>query len=291
MDKIIEKLPGGIKMSGLDSEINELKEKIQAGTQTDQKRAHLLEAIHSLRHRLARIESGPGAAADEKIVAARLTGVLNELTKKITRERDIRGEASPAQNNAVQNAAIAETKTQQKHFNGGEQKNADDRQSAPWNIGSLKANFDRDAQRAMASKTPEQPRFRENLDAIIDRARVVVTDSRNAAFSLKLHPRELGSVNIHLGLDQGVLQGRFLVETAEAKTLLMQILEQIRQELAQSGITVGEFQVDVSGQGKESRDGLFGDGEASPLIQAKEISAQFEINTEAAHNGSINMIV
>ena len=144
--------------------------------------------------------------------------------------------------------------------------------------------------------TPAQPKsglFRENLDAIIQNAKVFVQDSRNGSFSLRLHPRELGSVNINLGLHDGVVHGKFLVGTHEARDLLLSNLEIIKQQLQDAGISVGEFQVNVNDQ----REKLLSDGNRDgityilPAEHAVEIESEYISNAKSFHDGHINLVI
>jgi flagellar hook-length control protein FliK len=70
---------------------------------------------------------------------------------------------------------------------------------------------------------------------------------------MRLYPETLGRVNVHLGLEQGTITGRFLVETAEARQVLVEHLADIRDRLSESGISVGEFQVNVRGEERHAR--------------------------------------
>ena len=135
--------------------------------------------------------------------------------------------------------------------------------------------------------------FRENLENIIQNAKVVVRDSRNGSFSVRLHPEELGTVNISLSLHDGVVRGKFLVETQDAKDLLAGNLENIKQQLSEAGIAVGEFQVDVNDQrGRMLYDR--GDDRAAyiaPAEQQVEIESEYMANAAAYHDGRINLVI
>jgi len=134
--------------------------------------------------------------------------------------------------------------------------------------------------------------FRESLESIIQNARVVVKDSQNASFSVRLHPRELGSVNINLGLLDGVVHGRFLVETQEAKDMLQSNLEHIMDEMRQAGISVGEFQVNVSGQRERLLDNAH-DGLNAFLTPAQtgETENEYAAQSHSYHDGYINVLI
>lgn len=95
--------------------------------------------------------------------------------------------------------------------------------------------------------------FEEQLQSLVRNARVVVQDAKNGSFQMRLYPETLGRVNVHLGLEQGTITGRFLVETAEARQVLIEHLADIRDRLAESGISVGDFQVNVRGDERHAR--------------------------------------
>ena len=152
---------------------------------------------------------------------------------------------------------------------------------------------DLQARRADAAAPQKQGSFMENLNHIIENAKVVVRDSRNGSFSVRLHPRELGSLNMSLGLENGIVHGRFLVETPEAKDLLMGSMDQIRQQLADAGIAVGEFQVDVNDRRGRM---LHNDGDESdirivPAERHEEIAVEYESNSKSFHDGHINLVI
>lgn len=144
-----------------------------------------------------------------------------------------------------------------------------------------------------AAAAPKNSLFRENLESIIQNARVVVKDSRNGSFSVRLHPEELGSVNISLSLHEGVVRGKFLVETQDAKDLLAGNLDLIKQRLQDAGIMVGEFQVDVNdrrGRHLQDRDD---DRTAfiAPAGKTPEIENSFASNAQGYHDGHINLVI
>ena len=135
--------------------------------------------------------------------------------------------------------------------------------------------------------------FQEQLQSLLDNAKVYVKDGKNGSFHVNLYPKSLGSVSMNLGLEHGILNGRFLVENAEVKETLLQNFDNIKQQLEESGITVGEFHVNVRGErGKHSEElqkevvnykSLFSENE--------EIIAVYETNTTSYHKGSINMVI
>ncbi len=151
-----------------------------------------------------------------------------------------------------------------------------------------------------AAKLPDMPvarhtagLFRESLERIIERAQVTVRNGRNASFSVRLNPPELGNLNIHLGLHDGVVHGKFLVTTQEARDLLMADIEQIKQQLGEAGISIGEFQVNVNDQRGRTLHERDGESVYLPARgeQAAAVEDEYRANAAPAHDGHINVII
>ncbi len=144
-----------------------------------------------------------------------------------------------------------------------------------------------------ASTAAAKKSFQQHFNEIVQQARVTVKDNSNGSFSLRLYPRHLGSVTVNLGLEQGILNGRFLVENTEARNLLMQNLDAVREHLEEAGIDIGEFQVNVRDQehapGEERREELH----LPSFIGAKAVKeeASYDISAVTLHDGSINVII
>lgn len=141
----------------------------------------------------------------------------------------------------------------------------------------------------------KSPEFRQSLQEIIDKAKISVKDSSNATFTVKLFPKELGSVNVNLLMENGVVSGRFLVDSDETKSLLMNNLASLKEQLADAGINVGEFNVNVNQQGQRFASKEQDDDERGSVHHAKRESEtaviQYDNNSSAAHNGHINMVI
>ncbi|HSV95711.1 MAG TPA: flagellar hook-length control protein FliK [Spirochaetota bacterium] len=145
---------------------------------------------------------------------------------------------------------------------------------------------------AHAAPLPRQnPLFEEQLQSLVRNARVVVQDAKNGSFQMRLYPESLGRVNVSLGLEQGTITGRFLVETVEARQALVGQLEDIRQRLAESGISVGEFQVNVRGDERyarqSSRDYLPPPLSGTPV----EANGRYELQSVRHHDGFIDVTI
>lgn len=135
--------------------------------------------------------------------------------------------------------------------------------------------------------------FSEYINKIIQNARIVVKDSRNGSFSLRLYPESLGRVNVNLSLEQGVILGKFLVDSAEARESLLENMAIVKQELEENGISVGEFQVNV----RDERENVSSHNEGgifAPVLgrdNAVSVSNEYEQNAGSSHDGAIDMII
>jgi flagellar hook-length control protein FliK len=62
---------------------------------------------------------------------------------------------------------------------------------------------------------------------------------------LRLHPAELGSLRIDVKVLEGVLTAHLQAETPEARTALVDNLPVLRERLAEQGIRIDKFDVDL----------------------------------------------
>jgi len=169
-------------------------------------------------------------------------------------------------------------------------KKGDDANGFSHGLNQAKAEIRRDGTTPVAMKNSMGEQFQN----ILEQAKIVVHDHKNSSFTVKLHPKELGSVNMNLGLEKGVVTGKFIVETAEAKDLLQQNLLFIKQELAEAGISVGEFLVNVRDEGKS----FFANNESDQsgytlpaILETNEIADKYSLNSYSLHDGSINLVI
>jgi flagellar hook-length control protein FliK len=141
------------------------------------------------------------------------------------------------------------------------------------------------------TRSAHNSRFSQQMQSIIENAKVAVKDSRNGSFTIKLYPKQLGMVNVNLGLEQGVVHGKFLVENGDARELLMDNLNLIREQLEEAGINIGEFEVNVNHQGEMfTRD----DPEETflPLRETdSEVAKEYDMNSLSLHDGEFNMVI
>lgn len=88
----------------------------------------------------------------------------------------------------------------------------------------------------------------------VDRVRFVqrvvrafqATGERGGTVRLRLSPPELGSLRVEISVNQGVMNARLEAENQTARQLLLENLPMLRERLADQGIKVEQFQVDLS---------------------------------------------
>ena len=141
--------------------------------------------------------------------------------------------------------------------------------------------------------TEKRNAFGDELNTIMQNAKIVVRDSKNGSFSIRMQPESLGRVNVNLNLEQGVLVGKFLVDTNEAKEALLENIQSVVDKLQESGISVGGFNVNVRDENKSRYDynneSVFHNFGMKKVIEAA--GAGYESNSSYVHDGAIDMII
>ncbi|MGL5254131.1 MAG: flagellar hook-length control protein FliK [Brevinema sp.] len=91
----------------------------------------------------------------------------------------------------------------------------------------------------------------ENMMSQIGARSLVVLRDGGSEFKMKLTPPELGQMKISFRLEEGMMMGKIVVSTPEAKALFEENMNMLKESFKQSGINIA--QVDVSlGDGRES---------------------------------------
>jgi flagellar hook-length control protein FliK len=138
---------------------------------------------------------------------------------------------------------------------------------------------------------PKARLFNEQMQDIMQNARIFVRDGKNGSFSVNLYPESLGKVNINLGLEHGILTGKFLVENDDAKQILLDNIAALKEQLEGAGISVGDFHVNVR---DESEKYFSGTKTAAGQVISEfngEASDEYELNSVYHHNGSIDLVI
>jgi flagellar hook-length control protein FliK len=259
--------PGNETLQQTLSKLESLMERLEGRT-TARSGKIMANLASILRRANARAEQNrPGETANQNLsveiknLSARLENILNSMS------RDSSGNSSMEEGSSRQN----------NNFSFNFMKNDTGLRRANINVNSAEINRN----------------FKQQMQEVIDNARISVRNNRNASVSLRLYPRNLGRLNVNIGLEHGVINGRFLVETEEARTLLMNNLDSIRDKLEESGIEVGAFQVNVSDQRErpDSSDTEHSDISVLPIQDLPEVMTEYEDNAAVYHNGEINLVI
>ena len=177
-------------------------------------------------------------------------------------------------------------------------------------------NSDLSGVKGSASKTETAGQVRSNwplnqaeaFEKIINAARAVRAGSISE-ISLKLEPDHLGLMRVRLSVDdKQAIQARIQVESHEARTLIENSLNRLRESLAEQGLKVEKFNVDVRQDHNQSsyqqqssgagRDGnsrfqsaeLSGRGDSANLVDQKDELLAAKENTVKVHKYSYSTL-
>ncbi len=147
---------------------------------------------------------------------------------------------------------------------------------------------------AQATRQTAQPRQAEMIDRIVRMARVTRSNDTSTAL-IRLKPAELGEVKIELTVREGVVHGKLEVESIAARNLLEGHLAELRGSLADEGLEIGRFEVNVrdGGEGPQQRlssdrsGGTEGDPSAE---QGEDDGSEQDTPTGSGHEGSIDFL-
>ncbi len=260
------------------------------------KTSPLREELALLRARLARLEKPDGAKERAAAAEMKQDMPVRGRARDRARQESAKPEARAAFQAEVQ--AVAKRIEALAESIRPEQKNAPQAgDRGPQSLefySQMTKNEALSARQAAREAGPRNAAFMETLNEIVSGARVTVRDEKNATFTVKLYPPELGSVNVSIGLEKGVVSGRFLVESDDARQALMNNLEYVKRELADAGIALGEFRVDVNDRGSR----FFDERERRPEnhvivtpINAEDMKDDYVAHAVRAHEGLIDVVI
>lgn len=78
-----------------------------------------------------------------------------------------------------------------------------------------------------------------------------VSKLSDSSIEVRLEPEGLGSVKIHLNMENGTLHADIRASTEAAKTIIEKNLNDIVKTLTQEGLTVGDFSVSLKDKGNQ----------------------------------------
>jgi len=90
--------------------------------------------------------------------------------------------------------------------------------------------------------------FSQNLEKATDeilRSMETMRDGDKTTMKLKLHPEELGKMEITLIMEEGKLSGKILLDNHEARQLLNQKMDELSETLSRNNVQVAKFEVGI----------------------------------------------
>jgi flagellar hook-length control protein FliK len=135
----------------------------------------------------------------------------------------------------------------------------------------------------------------------VARAFAQAADGRGEV-TIRLNPPELGSLRLEVRMHEGALAARMQTETAEARTAILENLPILRERLADQGVRIERFDVDLMNrQPGDSPQQPFGEQRESPRAPRAAAAIRPPINPLAttptmprasqADPGRLNVIV
>ena len=135
-----------------------------------------------------------------------------------------------------------------------------------------------------ASKTP----FADQLKDLINNSRINVRNDRNADITIKMNPENLGDMRVKMEMENGIIKANFTVATEEAKELLLQNIEELKNSLSSGGISIGEMKVSVKNENNgENRNHV---PEKNIIPDVKESTAVYSVDA-MQYDGHLNLVV
>jgi len=278
----------------LDSILNETREALKNENKGDEKVSKKLSALINLLEK----KSSETKEQDVKL-PLQVTELLEMLTDKKqnskknnskSKSNDLSSTLNIKNDDVLSKAALKEILNTSENSSDNNSQSNDSKGNSLFHEMIKNENTQKQPQSLQNMK---QSNFKNQMQQMIDNAKVYVKDSKNGTFTVKLYPKELGNVNVSLGLENGTLNGKFLVDTEGAKQLLMNNIEQFIQQLKDAGVDVGSFNVDV----KDSKEQLFKEGENNKMLHShnKEdqsaVAMEYNETSSLSHLGSINMVI
>ena len=124
------------------------------------------------------------------------------------------------------------------------------------------------------SSTPDTPtvdrvRFVQRVSGAIRSAQ-----QRDGQIQLRLSPPELGTLKIQLTVNESAITANLETETTTARTILLDNLPALRERLAEQGMTIEKFDVDVGREGQQQQTEERGPGDRDSQRNESESDAK-----------------
>ena len=129
-----------------------------------------------------------------------------------------------------------------------------------------------------------------------------VAQQRGGEVQLRLSPPELGSLRVEVKVVEGVMTAKVETENAAAKAAVMEHLPQLRERLAEQGVRIERFDVDLMQQGstgtpdrpadRQPDEAFAGRGSGGPTRRASQAAAETKaVPASPVPTGGLNVIV
>lgn len=147
-----------------------------------------------------------------------------------------------------------------------------------------------DSMRAAVETPLLRPDLVRQFQEILSRAQVLVTDTQNAQFSVKLFPREIGRMEIDLKLIDGEIRGKIVVENEEVKSEMENFLQDHNSGDSPDQRGLNQIDIEVRNGNENARNPQRSSG-AEALLQnlvTRSASAAYSaVETAAGQGGAL----
>jgi flagellar hook-length control protein FliK len=103
--------------------------------------------------------------------------------------------------------------------------------------------------------------------------------------NLRLHPPQLGSLNVQVRLEGRSMTANLTTESSAARDVILESLPVLRSRLAEQGFEIAHFQVDVAANGSDASQGGNSDPNYEP--NNKERDSHYNFRPTRSANGSV----
>ncbi len=126
-------------------------------------------------------------------------------------------------------------------------------------------------------KNQSQVDIRSIIDQIVQKTNATRLSDQKFNFSATLKPEWLGRLSFQIQYDNGIMNGRFLVESEAVKELLQQHLSQLKKELHDAGISIENFDI----MNRDQQSGNFKDYQEYQDELESRKSTNFSLNNNS----------
>lgn len=134
--------------------------------------------------------------------------------------------------------------------------------------------------------------FKNSLQNLVQKARVHIIQNGKSSAQVALNPKSLGKMTLNISVLENKVEGRLMVESEAIKNILLNEIQQFRQDLKATGLQLENIEVDVrpdEGSANffaESKDGQFDQTEQEQAGNSHLPSAELEETGESDYSRS-----